>query len=124
MPGRRARAPRWRHEQATAPAIAAGRERQQPAYERYLNILGPLAMILALGIFMAIFEPRFFRITNIRIILQDAAIYMVLGMAMTIVITGAGIDLSIGAISALSAIIMAMLHQGPERGGLSAMLMA
>ncbi len=106
------------------PTIAAGRERQQPAYERYLNILGPLAMILALGIFMAIFEPRFFRITNIRIILQDAAIYMVLGMAMTLVITGAGIDLSIGSISALSAIIMAIFIKDLNVAVYAAMLLA
>jgi len=108
----------------SVPAIAAGREREQPAFERYLNILGPLAMIVAIGVVMAIFEPRFFRITNIRIILQDAAIYMVLGMAMTLVITGAGIDLSIGSISALSAIIMAIFIKDLNVAVYAAMLMA
>ncbi len=95
-----------------APARAgknAGRMSALPWYERYINIVGPLAMILALAIGMAIFQPRFFEFPNLMIILQDAAIYMVLGMAMTIVITGKGIDLSIGAVAALSAVIMAML---------------
>ena len=87
----------------------AARERPRSPLERYINILGPIGMIVVIGVIMAIFEPRFFRVTNIRIILQDAAIYMVLGMAMTIVITGAGIDLSIGSIAALSAIVMAIL---------------
>jgi len=108
----------------SVPAIAAGRERRQPAFERYLNILGPLAMIVAIGVVMAVFEPRFFRITNIRIILQDAAIYMVLGMAMTLVITGAGIDLSIGSIAALSAIIMAIFIKDLNVAVYAAMLMA
>ncbi|MBW6455299.1 MAG: ABC transporter permease [Trueperaceae bacterium] len=108
----------------SVPMVAAGRERKQPVFERYLNILGPLAMILALGVIMAIFEPRFFRITNIRIILQDAAIYMVLGMAMTLVITGAGIDLSIGSISALSAIVMAIFIKDLNVAVYVAMLLA
>ena len=43
------------------------------------------------------------------IILQDASIFMVLAMGMTLVITGRGIDLSIGSIATLSAVIMAML---------------
>lgn len=108
----------------SVPMAAAGRERKQPALERYLNILGPLAMIVVLGLIMAVFEPRFFRITNIRIILQDAAIYMVLGMAMTLVITGAGIDLSIGSISALSAIIMAIFIKDLNVAVYVAMLLA
>lgn len=95
---------------APAPSRASvGRTRNLPALERYINILGPLAMILVLGIIMALLQPRFFRVSNLLIILQDASIYMVLGMAMTIVITGAGIDLSIGSVAALSAIVMALL---------------
>ena len=80
-----------------------------PLWERYINILGPLVMIILLCIIMAILQPRFFGVTNLMIILQDAAIFMVLGMAMTIVITGKGIDLSIGAVAALAAVVMAML---------------
>jgi len=86
-----------------------GRMTKIPLWERYINILGPLVMIVLLCLVMAIAEPRFFGVTNMMIILQDAAIYMVLGMAMTLVITGKGIDLSIGAVAALAGIIMAML---------------
>lgn len=80
-----------------------------PWYERYINIIGPLVMIIMLALAMLIFEPRYFEVPNLMIILQDAAIYMVLGMAMTIVITGGGIDLSVGAVATLSALIMALL---------------
>lgn len=85
------------------------RRRQIPWVERYVNILGPLVMIVLLCLVMALTDPRFFRIQNIMIILQDASIFMVLAMGMTLVITGRGIDLSIGSIATLSAVIMAML---------------
>ena len=80
-----------------------------PWLRRYINLAGPLVMIISLSVAMLILQPRFFEIENLMIILQDAAIYMVLGMAMTLVITGKGIDLSIGAVAVLSAITMALL---------------
>lgn len=76
--------------------------------EPYLGFIGPLAMILAVIIFMGIVEPaRYFRASNMEIILLDAALYMPMAMAMTFVITQRGIDLSIGSIAALTGIIMA-----------------
>jgi ribose transport system permease protein len=78
--------------------------------EPYIAIIGPMVMILAILVFMGIVEPaRYFRFTNINLILLDAALYMPMAMAMTFVITQRGIDLSIGSIAALSAIIMAFL---------------
>lgn len=78
--------------------------------EPYIAIIGPMAMILALLIFMGIVEPaRYFRLSNLNLILLDAALYMPMAMAMTFVITQRGIDLSIGSIAALSSILMAFL---------------
>ncbi|MEM7463053.1 MAG: ABC transporter permease [Pseudomonadota bacterium] len=78
--------------------------------EPFLAIIGPMVMIIALLAFMAAVEPaRYFRWSNINLILLDAALYMPMAMAMTFVITQRGIDLSIGSIAALSAIIMAFL---------------
>jgi ribose/xylose/arabinose/galactoside ABC-type transport system permease subunit len=94
----------------SADALAIGtRRRQIPWAERYVNILGPLVMIMALCLVMAFADPRFFRLHNIMIILQDASIFMVLAMGMTLVIAARGIDLSLGSIATLSAVIMAML---------------
>ena len=74
----------------------------------YLAILGPMAMILMILVFMGIAEPtRYFRLSNLNIILLEAALYLPLAMAMTFVITQRGIDLSIGSIAALTGIIMA-----------------
>ena len=66
-------------------------------------------MIVALFLVMAFADPRFFRLQNLMIILQDASIFMVLATGMTLVITGRGIDLSVGSVATLSAVIMAML---------------
>jgi ribose transport system permease protein len=102
----------------------AGRRVSLPWWERYINIVGPLVMIIGLAVAMAIFEPRYFELRNMMIILQDAAIYMVLGMAMTIVITGAGIDLSIGAVAALAGVVMGMLIKDAGWGPYPAMAAA
>ncbi|MDF1522116.1 MAG: ABC transporter permease [Trueperaceae bacterium] len=93
----------------TATGPVAHRRRELPWWSRFINVLGPMIMIVALCIVMAFAQPRFFGVPNLMIILHDMAIYMVLGMAMTLVITARGIDLSIGAVAALSAVVMAML---------------
>lgn len=78
--------------------------------EPYIAIIGPMVMILAILLFMGVAEPtRYFRATNLNLILLDAALYMPMAMAMTFVITQRGIDLSIGSIAALSGILMAFL---------------
>lgn len=78
--------------------------------EPYIAIIGPMVMIMAILLFMGIVEPaRYFRATNLNLILLDAALYMPMAMAMTFVITQRGIDLSIGSIAALSGIMMAFL---------------
>ncbi len=90
----------------TATATRPFAERLEP----YLAIIGPMVMILAILLFMGVAEPtRYFRISNLNLILLDAALYMPMAMAMTFVITQRGIDLSIGSIAALSGIIMAFL---------------
>lgn len=78
--------------------------------EPYMAIIAPMAMIFAILIFMAFASPaRFYSHDNLEEILKDAALYMPMAMAMTFVITQRGIDLSVGSVAVLSAIIMAFL---------------
>lgn len=80
----------------------------QERLDPYLAIIGPMVMILMILAFMGVAEPaRYFRLSNLNIILLEAALYMPLAMAMTFVITQRGIDLSIGSVAALTGIIMA-----------------
>lgn len=92
-------------DQAPEPGLTK-RER----FDGVLSLLGPMVMIAALLLLMAALEPaRYFRVSNFDIILKDAALYMPMAMAMTLVITTRGIDLSIGSVAALTAIIMAYM---------------
>ena len=93
-------------DQLSAPESKSLGERLDP----YLAIMGPMAMIVLILAFMGIAEPtRYFRLSNLNIILLEAALYMPMAMAMTFVITQRGIDLSIGSVAALTGIVMAFL---------------
>lgn len=73
----------------------------------YMSLIGPMMMILAIILVMLVLEPaRYFRVSNFDIILKEAALYMPMAMAMTLVIVTRGIDLSIGSVAALTAIVM------------------
>lgn len=66
----------------------------------------PLGMIGALALTLLVFSPRFFSIPNLTVVLLDSAVVMIVAVGMTIVITGRGIDLSVGGIMILSATAM------------------
>ena len=92
------------------PAADAYKQPFSERIEPYMAIIAPMAMIFAIFLFMAVASPtRFFRPDNLTLILQDAALYMPMAMAMTYVITLRGIDLSVGSVAVLSSIIMAFL---------------
>ena len=97
---------------STAPSSASTIETLsiRDRIEPYLAILGPMVMILLLLCVMGIAEPtRYFRVSNLNLILLEAALYLPMAMAMTFVISQRGIDLSIGSVAALTGIIMAFL---------------
>ncbi|WP_417260313.1 ABC transporter permease [Celeribacter sp.] len=88
------------------PARQSFMERINP----YVSIFGPLLMIAMLMVFMLLVEPaRFFRLSNFEIVFMEAAMFMPMAVGMTFVIAQRGIDLSIGSIAALSALIMAFM---------------
>lgn len=76
-------------------------------FRETLAVTGPLAMIVLLAVVMLIREPRFFTLANLEAVVVDGALYMVLAVGMTFVITARGIDLSIGSILVLSGVVMA-----------------
>lgn len=77
----------------------------------------PLVALLIILIFDAIFEPGFFKIGilnghlygNIIDVLNDGAPLMIVAIGMTLVIATAGVDLSVGAVIAISAAMGAVL---------------
>jgi ribose transport system permease protein len=73
----------------------------------YMAFVGPLTMILILCLIMLWQAPHYFRWPNMRAVMVDASLYMILAVGMTYVITARGIDLSIGSIMVLSSVVMA-----------------
>lgn len=72
----------------------------------------PRILLLAVLAFMIILldrlSPFFLSWSNIRNILDQASLYIVLSIGMTFVICSGGIDLSIGAVIAMSGVVMAL----------------
>jgi len=63
--------------------------------------VGPFAALAALGVIFALINPRFILPANLINVIRQASIYIILAVGMTFVITGAGIDLSIGSVLAV-----------------------
>ncbi|HZF35142.1 MAG TPA: ABC transporter permease, partial [Candidatus Angelobacter sp.] len=66
-----------------------------------------IVLILSVLVFSALVGVRFFAPFNLSLILQQVTIIGIVGIAQTLVILTAGIDLSVGAIMVLASIIMA-----------------
>lgn len=74
-----------------------------------LNTMGILIAFIVLCVVMAIASPSFLRSTNLLNILQQVSINFTIAIGMTFVILIGGIDLSVGSITALTGMIVAIL---------------
>ena len=68
-----------------------------------------LVLVMSILIFGLVAGERFFTLRNISTILQQVTVIGIIAIAQTLIILTAGIDLSVGAIMALSAIVMGKL---------------
>ncbi|HTX73555.1 MAG TPA: ABC transporter permease [Rectinemataceae bacterium] len=64
-----------------------------------------LSLLLVLGTFVVLIPGRFATLQNCKLLLQQSAITMTVGFGMTFVIVAGSIDLSVGSIVALSAMV-------------------
>jgi fructose transport system permease protein len=85
--------------------------------------LGPFIVLVASCIVFGILNSRFIATQNISLMLQEAAVVAALGVAQTMIILTAGIDLSIGAAMILSQLAMAHLAANDHTAGLVALLL-
>ena len=79
---------------------------KNPGLRQPLGVLIPLVIIITI---FALINPRVISEQNIFNILRQAAIIMVLGTGMTLVIATGGIDLSIGSIVGLTAVVAGLI---------------
>ena len=83
--------------------------------------LGPFAVLVISAIVFALLNSRFFSSVNISLMLQQVAVVAALGIAQTLIILTAGIDLSIGAAMILAQLFMAQVAANNHVAGLLAL---
>ncbi|PVE50623.1 ABC transporter permease [Rhizobium rhizogenes] len=81
----------------------------QSFIHRYPTSIPLIVLLLGLAVFAFGVGPKFFAPFNLSLILQQVTIIGVLAIAQTLIILTAGIDLSVGAIMVLSAVVMGRL---------------
>lgn len=77
--------------------------------DKSFNQLFLLIVLVLLALYLTHNSPFFFKFNNIRNILDQSALQIILAIGMTFVISTGGIDLSIGSIVALSGIIIGLM---------------
>ncbi|HEY8417231.1 MAG TPA: ABC transporter permease [Limnochordales bacterium] len=81
-----------------------------PARRRWSWVMrgGPIIALCALVVYLALGSPHFLTFGNLMNVLRQVSINAILAVGQTVVILSAGIDLSVGAILALSASVGAV----------------
>jgi fructose transport system permease protein len=98
---------------ATDPTVATFEEerpgplrRAQHFLHAYPTTVPFLVLVLGVTLFSFIVGAKFFAPFNLSLILQQVTIIAILGIAQTLIILTAGIDLSVGVIMILSSVVM------------------
>ena len=84
-------------------------KRLQHFLHAYPTTVPFIVLLLGVGVFSVIVGGRFFQPFNLSLILQQVTIIGIVGIAQTLIILTAGIDLSVGAIMVLSSVVMGRL---------------
>ena len=79
--------------------------------ERFLKNNGTVIALILLVMLMTIIEPSFFTPRNMSNLIRQVSVVGIIAVGMTFVILIAGIDLSVGSIVGLSAVVVALLMQ-------------
>ncbi|MGQ0574142.1 MAG: ABC transporter permease [Pseudonocardia sp.] len=84
--------------------------------------LGPLAVLILAILAFALITDRFLSAANLGLVLQQVTVIAVLALGQTLIILTAGIDLSVGAITVFSSILMATFATDLGMPGVLALL--
>ena len=85
----------------------------QDKMRQLMRVLGMLPVLLLLCVGFGLMSESFFSVQNFSIISQQASINVVLASGLTFVILTGGIDLSVGSILAVSAVVALLVSQVP-----------
>lgn len=92
---------------------------QRRSLNNFLQVAGILPILVAICILFALLSPNFLSAGNAVNILRQASINIVLATGMTFVILTGGIDLSVGSILAVSAVVAVLVSLLPAIGWLA-----
>ncbi|MCT8990283.1 ribose ABC transporter permease [Chelativorans sp. SCAU2101] len=97
-------------------AVAQTQRDRQLRLRVLITALGMLPVLVLLVLGFELLSGRFLTFNNLSIVMQQAAINIVLAAGMTFVILTGGIDLSVGSILAASAMIAVIVSLIPDWG--------
>jgi ribose transport system permease protein len=91
----------------------------QEKMRQLMRVAGMLPVLLLLCVGFSLMSDNFFSAQNFSIISQQASINVVLASGLTFVILTGGIDLSVGSILAVSAVVALLVSQAPGLSSLA-----
>jgi ribose transport system permease protein len=92
------------------------KSRKRQSINNLLQVAGILPILVIICILFSLLSPNFFTAGNAVNILRQASINIVLATGMTFVILTGGIDLSVGSILAVSAVVAVLVSLLPALG--------
>jgi ribose transport system permease protein len=92
------------------------RSRQRKSINNLIQVAGILPILVLICILFSLLTPNFLTPGNAVNILRQASINIVLATGMTFVILTGGIDLSVGSILAVSAVVTVLVSLVPALG--------
>ncbi|MDZ7962285.1 MAG: ribose ABC transporter permease [Aulosira sp. DedQUE10] len=95
---------------------AQPQSRQRQSINNFLQVAGILPILILICILFSLLTPNFATTGNAVNILRQASINIVLATGMTFVILTGGIDLSVGSILAVSAVVAVLVSLLPALG--------
>ena len=81
------------------------------------NTLWMLALLVVIIIVLAIVQPSFLTYTNIRNVVNQNALLVIISMAVTMLMITGNFDVSVGAVMAMSGVMCAWFCQSLKQGG-------
>lgn len=81
----------------------------RPFLADFVTRFSRLFILALLCVFMAFAAPQFFRVANLLNVLRSASLLAILAIGQTIIVLTGGIDLSMGTVATLAAIVTAWL---------------
>lgn len=95
------------------------RTSKRESLRTFLQVAGILPILIAICILFAILTPNFLSAANLINVVRQASINIVLAAGMTFVILTGGIDLSVGSILGVAAVVAMLVSLAPGLGWLA-----